>query len=152
MVGMNDTYFVGDGKDSQTGYSYSSGTYVSDTDSEELAAEGGYAYLFSAGGIVSTAEDINDWLDAVIDCKVITESDCDKIEGADYYYNYGWNTSDNCWHHSGRTYAYSSQIYLDRENDVKVVLLTNVQFFNNLSTIAWQIYQPIDQLVASARG
>lgn len=148
--GMKDTYFVGDGKDNQTGYSFAEEKYVSDKDDKYVKAEGDYPYLFSAGCVVSTAEDINKWLDVVLSEELLAETDYRKIENSISYYNYGWNTSDNCWHHGGRTYAYSSQIFVDRKTDVKVVLLSNISFYENISTIAFQIFQPTNNVTKEA--
>lgn len=146
-AGMTESYFVGDGMDYQTGYSLAKEAYISDKDDKYLTAAGGYPYLFSAGAVVSTAEDINKWLDTVDSGTVIGETEYKKIEKAEYMYNYGWNTSDNCWHHSGRTYAYSSQIFFDYKTDVKLVMLSNIQFYDALSTDSFNIFNPVNNAV-----
>ena len=56
---------------------------------------------------------INKWLALVTGDDIFTPDDRKTIEKSLLFYNYGWNTSDGLWHHSGRTYAYSSQIYAD---------------------------------------
>ncbi len=140
---MTDTYFVGDGKDNQTGYSFAQERYVSDTEDKYLKAEGDYPYLFSAGSVVSTAEDVNKWLNFVASDEIFMPSDRKKVEKSLMLYNYGWNTSDNLWHHSGRTYAYSSQVYVDYHTDTKLVMLTNIAFYENLNQIALGIYLPL---------
>ena len=58
-------------------------------------------------------------------------------------YNYGWNTADNLWHHSGRTYTYSSQVYADYHTDTRLVILTNIAFYNDLNDISTKIYLPL---------
>lgn len=142
-AGMTDTYFVGDGKDNQTGYSFNEGKYVSDNDNKYLKAEGDYPYLFSAGSVVSTAEDMNKWLDVIVAGDIITESDRSKVEKSLSCYNYGWNTAEGSWHHSGRTYAYSSQIYVDYKTDTKLVILTNISFYSDLNEISYKIFNPM---------
>lgn len=151
FANMTDTYFVGDGMDNQTGYSYYEEKYVSDTDDKYLKAEGDYPYLFSAGSVVSTAEDVNKWLDVVMSDEIFAPSDRKKIEKSLLYYNYGWNTSDNLWHHSGRTYAYSSQIYADYRTDTKLVILTNIAFYDTLNQISLDLYMPLVNASKSAK-
>ena len=143
LADMKNTYFVGDGKDTCTGYSYNEMKYVSDKDSKELAAEGDYPYLFSAGSVVSNVEDVNKWLNIVTSNELFTAADRKTIEKSLMHYNYGWNTSDDLWHHSGRTYAYSSQIYADYKTDTKLVILTNIAFYDALNQIALGIYLPL---------
>lgn len=147
---MTDTFFVGNGKDFQTGYSLGEQKYISDKDDKYLTAAGDYAYLFSAGSVVSTAEDINKWLDIVDSGTVIGSDEYKKIESAEFLYNYGWNTSDGCWHHSGRTYAYSSQVFFDYKTHVKLVMLSNIQFYNALSTDSFNIFKPVNDAVKKA--
>lgn len=148
---MTDTFFVGDGKDYQTGYSYAEGKYVSDNDDKYLKAEGDYPYLFSAGAVVTTVEDMNKWLDVVISGDIITKDDYQKVEKAEFGYNYGWNTLEDSWHHSGRTYAYSSQIYLDYETDAKLVMFSNISFYDNLTQISFQIFNQLNNQVVAAK-
>lgn len=147
-AGMTDTYFVGDGRDNQTGYSPAQEKYISDKDDKYLTAEGDYPYLYSAGSVVSTAEDVNKWLDTLLSGNLIGESDFKKIEKSLYEYNYGWFTSYDCLYHSGRTYAYSSQIFMDRKTGVKVILLTNISFYDNLKDMAKSIFDPLTEQVA----
>lgn len=142
-AGMKNTYFVGDGKDCCTGYSLAELKYISDKDSKELTAEGGYPYLFSAGSVVSDVEDVNKWLSLVTGDDIFTPEDRKTIEKALLFYNYGWNTSDGLWHHSGRTYAYSSQVYADYKTDTRMVILTNVAFFSDLNEISVKVYLPL---------
>ena len=143
MAGMKDTYFVGDGMDYQIGYSFAQEKYVCEKNDKYLAAEGDYHYLFSAGSVVSTAEDVNKWLDVVVSDELFTASDRKKIEKSLMLYNYGWNTSDNMWHHSGRTYLYSSQVFADYHTDTKMVILTNIAFYDNLNQISLAMYLPL---------
>ncbi len=143
MAGMKDTYFVGDGMDCQIGYSFAQEKYVCEKNDKYLAAEGDYPYLFSAGSVVSTVEDVNKWLDVVVSDELFTTSDRKKIEKSLMLYNYGWNTSDNMWHHSGRTYLYSSQVYADYHTDTKMVILTNIAFYDTLNQISLSIYMPL---------
>ena len=148
LAGMTDTFFVGDGKDCQTGYSFAEEKFVCDTDDKYHAVEGDYPYLFSAGSVVSTVEDVNKWLDKVTSDEIFTKSDRKKVETSLMLYNYGWNTSDNLWHHSGRTYTYSSQVFLDYRTDTKMVILSNIAFYEDLGQISSSIYVPF---VAEAR-
>ncbi len=143
LADMKNTYFVGDGKDTCTGYSNNEMKYVSDKDTKELTAEGDYPYLFSAGSVASTVEDINKWLNIVTSNELFTSGDRKTIEKSLMCYNYGWNTSDNVWHHSGRTYAYSSQVYADYRTDTKLVILTNIAFYDQLNQIALGVYLPL---------
>lgn len=143
LADMTDTYFVGDGKDYQTGYSPAQEKYISDNDDKYVKAEGDYPYLFSAGSVVSTVEDVNKWLDVVVSDSIFTSEDRQKVEKSLMFYNYGWNTAEGSWHHSGRTYAYSSQVYVDYKTDTKLVILTNVSFYNYLNEISYKIYNPM---------
>ena len=140
---MKNTYFVGENKDLCTGYSLAQEKYVCDKDSKELKAEGDYPYLFSAGSVVSTVEDVNKWLSLVTSNEIFTADDRRTIEKSLMMYNYGWNTADNLWHHSGRTYAYSSQVYADYHTDTRLVILTNVAFYSDLNEISIKIYLPL---------
>lgn len=143
MAGMTNTYFVGDGKDCQTGYSFAEEKYICEKNDKYLAAEGDYPYLYSAGSVVSTVEDVNKWLDVVVSNKLFTTEDRKKIEKSLMLYNYGWNTSDNLWHHSGRTYLYSSQVFADYHTDTKLVILSNIAFYDNLNQISLAMYLPL---------
>ena len=149
MAGMKDTYFVGDGKDCQIGYSYTEEKFICEKTDKYLAAEGDYPYLFSAGSVVSTVEDVNKWLDVVVSDKLFSDADRKKIEKSLLLYNYGWNTSDNLWHHSGRTYLYSSQVFADYHTDTKMVILTNIAFYDTLNQISLEVYMP---LVSAAKS
>lgn len=149
-AGMTDTYFVGDGKDSQVGYYPATKEFVSDKDDEYLTVEGDYPYLFSAGSIVSTAEDVNKWLDTVDSETIINSDDYKKIESAEFLYNYGWNTSDHCWHHSGRTYAYSSQVFFDYKTGVKLVMLTNIPFYSEMTSFSYDTFKCVNDEVKKA--
>ncbi|MEE3449238.1 MAG: serine hydrolase domain-containing protein [Acutalibacteraceae bacterium] len=140
---MTNTFFVGEGKDNQTGYSGAMLKYVSDNDDKYLKAEGDYPYLFSAGSVVSTVEDVDKWMRVVASDDIFTLADRKKVENALWCYNYGWNTSDNLWHHSGRTYCYSSQVYSDYKTDTHLVILTNVAFYENLNELSYKIYLPL---------
>lgn len=143
MAGMKDTYFVGDGKDCQIGYSFAEDKFICEKTDKYLAAEGDYPYLFSAGSVVSTVEDVNKWLNVVVSDELFTDADRRKIEKSLMLYNYGWNTSDNMWHHSGRTYLYSSQVYADYHTDTKMVILTNIAFYDTLNQISLSVYMPL---------
>ncbi len=140
---MTNTFFAGDGRDNQTGYSYAQERFVSDNDDKYLKAEGDYPYLFSAGSVVSTAEDVDKWMRVVASDDIFTPSDRKKVESALWCYNYGWNTGDNLWHHSGRTYTYSSQVYSDYKTDTHLVVLTNIAFYEDLNEISYKIYLPL---------
>ena len=140
---MTNTFFVGEGKDNQTGYSGAMLKYVSDNDDKYLKAEGDYPYLFSAGSVVSTVEDVDKWMRVVASDDIFTLADRKKVENALWCYNYGWNTGDNLWHHSGRTYCYSSQVYSDYKTDTHLVILTNVAFYENLNELSYKIYLPL---------
>lgn len=148
---MTDTYFVGDGKDYRTGYSPAQEKYISDNDDKYLKAEGDYPYLFSAGSVVSTVEDINKWLDIVVSDDIFTSADRQRVEKSLMCYNYGWNTAEGSWHHSGRTYAYSSQVYADYNTDTKLVILTNVSFYDYLNEISYKIFNPMVAAVKKAK-
>lgn len=143
MADMKNTYFVGDGKDCQTGYSYAEEKYICEKNDKYRAAEGDYPYLFSAGSVVSTVEDVNKWFDVVTSDKLFTGEDRKKIEKSLMLYNYGWNTSDNLWHHSGRTYLYSSQVFADYHTDTKLVILSNIAFYDSLNQISLDMYLPL---------
>ena len=140
---MKDTYFAGDGKDICKGYSPAQEKYISDKEDKFREAEGDYIYLFSAGSVVSTAEDVLRWMRVVTSDELFTAQDRKTVEHATWLYNYGWNTGDNLWHHSGRTYAYSSQVYADYKTDTQLVILTNISFYEDLGEISYKIYYPL---------
>ena len=73
------------------------------------------------------------------------------MEHSTWLYNYGWNTGDYIWHHSGRTYAYSSQVYADYKTDTQLVILTNVSFYEDLGEISYKIYYPLVDEVKKAK-
>ena len=150
-AGMKNTYFAGDGKDACTGYSPAQEKYVCDKDTKELKAEGDYPYLFSAGSVVSNVEDVNKWLTLVTSDEIFSADDRKTIEKSLMHYNYGWNTADDLWHHSGRTYAYSSQVYADYKTDTRMVILTNVAFYGDLNEIGIKVYLPLVNAAKQAR-
>ncbi len=149
---MKDTYFVGDGKDLSKGYSPAQVKYISDNDDKYRKAEGSYVYLFSAGSVVSTAEDVLRWMRVVSSSEeMYNATDRKIVEHSTWLYNYGWNTGDYIWHHSGRTYAYSSQVYADYKTDTQLVILTNVSFYEDLGEISYKIYYPLVDEVKKAK-
>ena len=149
---MKDTYFVGDGKDPCSGYSPAQEKYISDKEDKYRQAEGAYVYLFSAGSVVSTAEDVLRWLRVVSSSEeMYNATDRKIVEHSTWLYNYGWNTGDYIWHHSGRTYAYSSQIYADYKTDTQLVILTNVSFYEPLGELAYRVYYPLVDEVKKAK-
>lgn len=148
---MTNTYFAGDGKDVCKGYSPAQEKYISDKDDIYVEAEGEYVYLFSAGSVVSNAEDVLRWLRVVTSNELFTADDRKTVEHATWLYNYGWNTGDNIWHHSGRTYTYSSQVYADYKTDTQLVILTNISFYEDLGEISYKIYYPLVDAVKKAK-
>ena len=148
---MNNTYFAGEGKDVCKGYSLAQEKYISDKEDKYREAEGEYIYLFSAGSVVSNAEDVLRWLRVVTSNELFTANDRKKVEHATWLYNYGWNTGDYIWHHSGRTYAYSSQVYADYKTDTQLVILTNLSFYEDLGEISYKVYYPLVDAVKKAK-
>jgi len=84
-----------------------------------------FFFSYSTGGLISTVDDLNLWLDAYFGEKFFPAYVLDNVQTG--IYNFGWVfEGDYIWHHpGGGMMGYSSQIVYDRESDTRIILLSN---------------------------
>jgi len=84
-----------------------------------------FFFSYSTGGIISTIDDLNLWLDAYFGDELFPVFLLDNIRVG--VYNYGWIfASDNVWHHSGSGMpGFSAQIIYDQSDSTRIILLSN---------------------------
>ncbi|MCL2527676.1 MAG: beta-lactamase family protein [Defluviitaleaceae bacterium] len=83
-----------------------------------------FFFAYSTGGLISTIDDLNLWLDAYFSGDLFPAHLLDNIQTG--VYNYGWLfESDTIWHHSGRMPGFSSHIIYDRSSSTRIILLSN---------------------------
>jgi len=84
-----------------------------------------FFFAYSTGGLVSTIDDLNLWLDAYFGGKLFPAYLLDDIQVG--VYNYGWLfDGDAIWHHAGGGMpGFSSHIIYDRSSSTRVILLSN---------------------------
>ena len=86
-------------------------------------------YYSSAGGIVSTVEDMNKFGEALISEKIISRSSIEMMNTEQRNgYGLGWGVTKSgkklYGAHSGKTYGYSSYLYVNEYNGVIVTVLS----------------------------
>jgi len=97
--------------------------------SERDCVNWSHAHAFSAGGIVSTANDLKLWLDAYLNGELFPKYMLEQI--FDKEYNFGWNLSpDNgIWFEEtsmvGLSMGFHSYILYAPDNDIKIIMLSN---------------------------
>ncbi|MCL2851486.1 MAG: beta-lactamase family protein [Defluviitaleaceae bacterium] len=80
---------------------------------------------YSTGGIISTIDDLNLWLDAYFGGKLFPVYLLDDIVLAGNY-NYGWSfTSDPVWMHPGEMFGFNTHILYDRASSTRIIILSN---------------------------
>lgn len=85
-----------------------------------------FAVSYSTGGIVSTPEDLNLWLDAYFGGKLFPETMLEQIFTGSGNYNYGWFfRNESVWQHPGASPDSRSIIIYDRDNEIRMILLSN---------------------------
>jgi len=83
-----------------------------------------FFFAYSTGGLISTIDDLNLWLDAYFSGELFPEYLLDTIRVGSY--NYGWIfAGDSIWHHSGSAAGFTSQIIYDRNSSTRIILLSN---------------------------
>jgi len=80
---------------------------------------------YSTGGLISTIDDINLWLDAYFGGMLFPMYLLDSVQVG--VYNYGWMfVGDDIWHHAGGGMpGFSSHIIYDRGTSTRIILLSN---------------------------
>ena len=83
-----------------------------------------FIFTYSTGGLISTVDDLNMWLDAYFDGSLFPQYILNDIFFGDY--NYGWAfVNDVIWHHSGTQLGFRAHIIYDRANGTRMILLSN---------------------------
>ena len=83
-----------------------------------------FIFTYSTGGLISTVDDLNIWLDAYFGGSLFPAYLLNEISAGDY--NYGWAfASDAIWHHSGNQPGFRTHIIYDRDSSTRVILLSN---------------------------
>lgn len=86
-------------------------------------------YFYSAGEIVSTTSDMLKWLNAYSKGNVLSSEMLKKAtrSGSDgFNYGYGWFVGEDYYYHTGNTELFYAIDIVTREDDIKIVGLTNV--------------------------
>lgn len=84
------------------------------------------SYFYSAGEIVSTAQDLFKWTDAFINNKLVSESSTKQIlKDCGNYYGYGWFVDNGYCFHTGNTVDFYSIDIIEYDHDIKVIALSN---------------------------
>ena len=98
-----------------------------------------HSFAAAAGGVVSTAEDLANWMEALVGGKVLSPeyqqiwADSPKLASPDtpgYAYGYGiarnYFGSNSITYHGGETAGYNSYMGVDAANGVTIVVWTNL--------------------------
>lgn len=105
-----------------------------------------YEMSYTAGNIYSTAYDLNLWLDEILGSKLISQKSKEKMQTKyselfeNVWYGYGCyieerqfkNTSHTVIGHSGGVSGFGTMISVDIENELKIIVLTNVRNLTNV--------------------
>jgi len=101
-----------------------------------------FIFTYSTGGLISTIDDLNMWLDAYFGGRLFPQYLLDGILVGDY--NYGWAFANNAiWHHSGNQLGFRTHIIYDRESSTRVILLSNedrVEFENLVRDVSNAVF------------
>ena len=82
-----------------------------------------FHFLYATGGLVSTVDDLNIWLDAYFGGVLFPPHLLNDMGGQ---YNYGWGLANApIWHHSGSMFGFHTKIIYDRDRDTRIILLSN---------------------------
>lgn len=99
------------------------------------------SYFGPAGEITASAEDVFKWQCAFISGKVVNQATVEKIlHNSGIGYGYGWFLSDDYYYHTGNTEAFYAIDLIGRNDDIKVVALSNIDD-NSTSELGQEIYK-----------
>ncbi|MEE0858245.1 MAG: serine hydrolase domain-containing protein [Acutalibacteraceae bacterium] len=87
------------------------------------------SYFYSAGEIVSTTSDMLKWVNAYSRGKVLGNDMFKKATntGSDgFNYGFGWFVCDDYYYHTGNTELYYAIDMVTKEDDIKVIGLSNI--------------------------
>jgi D-alanyl-D-alanine carboxypeptidase len=110
---------------------------------------------WTAGSVISTADDVATWAEAVVDGRLLSAEmqerrmasyqpvDPSKPEGVAY--GYGMMTGDGFYGHAGLIFGYNSQFLRNPDTDTTVVVLTNL-------TLAPDGRLPVDPIREAVMG
>ena len=83
-----------------------------------------FFFAYSTGGLISTVDDLNLWLDAYFGGTLFPEYLLDTVQAGDY--NYGWMfVGDSIWYHLGEVAGFASHMIYDRNSSTRIILLSN---------------------------
>lgn len=126
-IGMDDTYII----DGQFPASIEDALNFAAT----IDVLGFDSQTHGSSGQVSSAEDLNLFVDALLNFELINEATFEVmiqrrayLQDIDFHYSYGWlshDTSNNLISHTGGFDGYQTLLHVDLENDIQVIMLTN---------------------------
>jgi len=88
---------------------------------------------YAAGVMTGTAEGLLKWEYAVLDGKLLTKESWDKIfDGGAFGYGYGFYVDGRTAEHSGMTLGYNTNVYIDRDKEDVIIVLSNCQTLGTL--------------------
>ena len=96
---------------------------------------------YSSGNIVSTVDDLSLWIDAFFGGKLFDESMLDMPIIGTYFY--GWNVEMDraVWHHGGGGPGSLTWLAYDREQNIRIILLSNKRSGDRNAVWIEQIYE-----------
>jgi hypothetical protein len=62
-----------------------------------------------------------------------------RLDGSETGYGFGMHVEPACFHHSGRWAGYHNLVYLSRQNDSRIVILTN-----DRESDVWELVKSLD--------
>lgn len=84
------------------------------------------SYFFSAGEIVSTAEDMFKWTNAFINDKIVSENSVkEMLKDCGHYYGFGWFLDKDYCFHTGNTVDFYSIDMIEYKHGIKLIALSN---------------------------
>ncbi|MBO4494599.1 MAG: beta-lactamase family protein [Clostridiales bacterium] len=91
---------------------------------------------YAVGVMTGTAEGLLKWEYAVLDGALLTKESWDKIfDGGAFGYGYGFYVEGHCLEHSGMTLGYNTDVFVDRDTEDIIIILSNTQ---TLGTVPMQ--------------
>lgn len=79
------------------------------------------------GSIVTTAEDLSLWLNAVLDGRILKESSWQLVfEMFNHSYGFGWQMDGIWYHHDGGNLGYQSYVYISFEKKLAIAMTANI--------------------------
>ncbi len=90
---------------------------------------------YAVGVMTGTAEGLLKWEYAVLDGKLLKKESWDKIfDGGAFGYGYGFYVIGPCIEHSGMTLGYNTNVFVNRETEDIIIVLSNVQTLGSVPT------------------